>query len=394
MPGSAPERPYDVAGWTLPLQMGVNVITIERRFEPPSLTRLTEATIPAGTVWGERKPGFWVIEGRGNGAALAINRLVAAGATPSWTTIGIDGSGFHYGPGSIVVPYARNAETVIAAVAKDLGLRTEGMKGKPPANLQPIGRERIGVYKPWTASIDEGWTRLVLDEYEFKYTTLTDREIRAGNLRAQFDVILLPNVPGDRLASGLADEVVPPEYAGGLTPAGVDNLRAFVRAGGSLVCLGASSGLAIGAFDLPVRDVGHEEDQRLFVPGSIVRLALDPTQPLAFGMPQETAAFFAFSSIFASASAAGASAPYVDPSQAAGVRTIAHYGREDVLLSGWLEGEDLIAGRAAVVEAPVGSGKVVLLGFPVQHRGQSLATFRLLFNALFAAPQGLSAKGG
>jgi hypothetical protein len=391
-PDGAPERPYDVAGWTLPLQMGVNVITIERRFEPPSLTRLTEATVAPGNLWGERKPAYWVIEGRGNGAALAVNRLVAAGAAPSWTLGGIDGSGFHYEAGSIVVPYAKSAEAVVAAVAHDLGLRAEGFKGKLPGNLRPIGRARVALYKPWTASIDEGWTRMVLEQFEFKYTTLTDQQARAGNLRAQFDVIVLPNVSADRLASGLDTEVVPPEYAGGLSPAGVDNLRAFVRGGGTLVCLGASSGLAIGAFDLPVRDIARE-NERLFVPGSIVRLQLDSTQPLSFGLPQETAAFFAFSSVFASASAAGPGATYADPSTAAGVRTIAHYGREDVLLSGWLEGEDMIAGRAAILEAPVGEGRVVLFGFPVQHRAQSLATFRLLFNALFTAPQAAPAKG-
>jgi hypothetical protein len=196
---------------------------------------------------------------------------------------------------------------------------------------------------------------------------------------------VLPNVAGDRLASGFSDDMVPPEYAGGLGPAGIDALRAFVRAGGTLICLGASGGLAIGAFELPIRDVARENDERLFVPGSIVRLELDATQPLAFGMQPSTSAFFAFSSVYAAAGA-GRTAPYADPPVSAGLRTIAHYGDKDVLLSGWLEGEELIAGRAAVVEATVGPGKIVLFGFPVQHRAQSHATFRLLFNALFTAP--------
>jgi hypothetical protein len=385
-PSGPPERPYDVAGWTLPAQMGVKVITIERRFEPPSLTRLTTPTIPPGTAWGERKPSFWVIEGRGNGAALAVNRLVAAGASPSWTTAGIDGAGFRYGAGSIVVAYVKTAEPVIAAIVHDLGLRADGLKGKLPSDLQPIGRARIGIYKSWTASIDEGWTRLVLDRFEFKYASLTDQQIRGGNLRAQFDAIVLPNVSGDRLASGLTDEVVPTEYTGGLSATGVEALRAFVRAGGSLICLGQSGGLAIGALELPLRDLARENDERLFVPGSIVRLTLDPSQPLTYGMPANTAAFFAFSSVYSSGSGAQGTAPYADPSVSAGVRTIARYGDRDVLLSGWLEGEEVMAGRAAIVEATVGSGRAVLFGFPVQHRGQAYATFRLLFNALFTSP--------
>ena len=387
MPNAPAERPYDVAGWTLPLQMGVKVITIERRFEPPSLTRLTAPTIPSGTVWGERKPDYWVIEGRGTGAALALNRLVAAGAQPMWTTAGIATSAFRYEPGSFVVPYAKSAESAVAGIARTLGLRVDGLKGRLPQQLQPIGRARTALYRPWTASIDEGWTRFLLERFEFRFSTLTDQQVRTGNLRAQFDVIILPNVPGDRLSSGWSDDAMPPEYTGGLSPAGVDALRAFVRAGGTLVCLGQSSGFAIGAFDLPVRDVARDADDKLFVPGSIVRVALDPSQPLSYGMPADTAGFFVFSSVFGALSAAGPGAPYAEPSRAAGMKTVAHYGQQDVVLSGWIEGEELLAGRSAVVEAPIGAGRVVLFGFPVQHRAQSYATFRLLFNALFTAAQ-------
>ncbi|MGE3956901.1 MAG: M14 metallopeptidase family protein [Vicinamibacterales bacterium] len=390
--GAAAERPYDVAGWTLPAQMGVRTITVERRFEPPSLTRLATATIAPGTVWGERKPSFWVIEGRGTGAALAVNRLVAAGAAPSWTTAGIDTPAFRYAPGSIVVPYARNVEPTVAAIARDLGLRADGLKGKVPQGLQPIGRARVAVYKPWTASIDEGWTRFLLERFEFRFASLTDQQVRAGNLRAQYDAIVLPNIPGDRISSGLAEDVLPPEYAGGLSPAGVDALRAFVRAGGTLVCLGQAGGFAIGAFDLPIRDVAQDAEEQLFVPGSLVRLRMDPAQPLSFGMPQDTSAFFLFSSAYGSLSAAGRNAPYSDPSLAAGMKTIARYGERDLLVSGWLEGEAQLAGRAAIVEAPIGTGRVVLFGFPVQHRAQSYATFRFLFNALFGAPQAPRAR--
>ena len=390
--GTAPERPYDVAGWTLPVQMGVTVITVERRFEPPSLTRLTTPTIAPGAVWGERKPSYWLIEGRGNGAALAVNRLVAAGAAPSWTTTGTEAPAFRYAPGSLVVPYVKSAEAAVAAIARELGLRADGMKGRVPQNLQPIGRARVALYKPWTASIDEGWTRFLLERFEFPFASLTDQQVRAGNLRAQFDAIVLPSIPPDRLAQGLSDEVLPTEYAGGLTPAGIEALRAFVRAGGTVVSLGFSSGFAIGTFDLPLRDVVRDYEERLFVPGSLVRVALDPAQPLSFGMPQDTAGFFLFSSIFGAPASAGRGTPYTEPSLAAGMKTVARYGDQDVLLSGWLEGEDMIAGRAAVVEAPVGTGRVVLFGFPVQHRAQSYATFRLLFNALFTSPQAPARK--
>jgi hypothetical protein len=337
-------------------------------------------------VWGEHKPGYWVIEAAGNGGAIAINRLVKAGTAPAWTAIPIEAGGFQYGPGSLVVPYVKSAEPTVAGIARDLGLRVDGVKGKAPQNLRQVGKARVGLYKPWTENIDEGWTRWVLDQYEFEYVSITDADIRAGNLRARFDAIILPSASPDRLVSGYPPDAVPPEYSGGMTAAGLDAVKTFVRSGGTLICLAQASDLAIGAFDLPVRDIAREADDRLFVPGSILRLDLDPSKPLAYGMEPHTAAFFAFSSAFESIPPRGPAAGHGgDPTPASGLDTIARYGARDVLISGWLEGEELIAGRDAVVQATVGAGHVVLLGFPVQHRGQSHATFRLLFNAIFAA---------
>jgi len=141
--------------------------------------------------------------------------------------------------------------------------------------------------------------------------------------------------------------------------------------------------LVISAFGLPIRDVAREREDRLFCPGSILRLDLDPSQPLAFGMKRETAAFFAFSSAFEPVTPRNAATGHGgDPPTTRTVETPARYGKKDLLLSGWLEGEETIAGRAAVVRVSYGAGHVVLLGFPVQHRGQSYATFRLLFNAI------------
>ena len=174
---------------------------------------------------------------------------------------------------------------------------------------------------------------------------------------------------------------MPPEYAGGLGDAGVDALKAFVTAGGTLICLDQSGELAISAFTLPVKDVVREAGaDKIFCPGSILRVELDASQPLAFGMNPHTAGFFASSSAFESTSTPA------DGGAAARALTIARYADKDVLVSGWLEGESVIAGKPGVVQLPVGSGRVVLLGFPVQHRAQSLATFRLLFNAILTAP--------
>jgi hypothetical protein len=318
-----------------------------------------------------------VIDARGNGGALAVNRLTAAGLNPSWLTASRDINGFRYEPGSIVVAHSRQAEPVVARAARELGLRADGVRGRAPAETRPVGRARVAVYKPWVESIDEGWTRWLLERYEFKFATVADADVRAGDLRARYDVIVLPSLPRDRLVAGHAAGTVPPEYAGGLGTAGVDALRAFVEAGGTLVCLDQSGALAIEAFRLPVRDVAGEAADGFFCPGSILRIDLDPAHPLAYGMRPQTAGFFAFSAAYSltAGNDAGADA----------IRTVARYGAKDLLISGWLEGEATIAGQPAILDAPVGRGRVVLLGFRVQHRAQSHATFRLLFNAIFTA---------
>jgi hypothetical protein len=146
-----------------------------------------------------------------------------------------------------------------------------------------------------------------------------------------------------------------------------------VRAGGTLVCLDQASALAIEAFKLPVTDVARASRDQFYCPGSILRLDVDTANPLSYGLPAQTAGFFGSSSAFD----VGAGS--------AGLQTAVRYASKDLLVSGWLQGEPVIAGRSAVVQAAVGTGRVVLLGFPVQHRGQSLATFRLLFNAIFLA---------
>jgi zinc carboxypeptidase len=371
--GGLPERPYDVTGWTLPAQMGVDVRTIARVFDQPAMSRLTSATIAPAQVWTDRTSSYYVVDARGNGGAIAANRLLAAGLAPAWLTGEADARGFKYGPGSLVVAAAKTALPVLQKIAAELGLRVDGLTGEPPAGTRPLARSRVGLYKSWIDNVDEGWTRWLLEQYEFPYKSIGDAAVREGNLRSQFDVVILPSLPPDRIADGLSQDVVPPAYAGGLGDAGGRALKTFVENGGTLVSLDQAGGFAISALGLPVRDVTRDlRSDRFFGPGSIVRVETDPAQPLAYGMSPHTAGFFAFSSAYEILSSAATT-------------TAARYGDKDVLVSGWLEGEQVIAGRPAVVQVSAGTGRVILLGFPVQHRAQSLATFRLLFNAILTS---------
>jgi hypothetical protein len=371
----SPERPYDVTGWTLPAQMGVAVRQIERWFEVPTMSRLNEATIPPARVWGESRPAFYVVDARGSAGAIAANRLLASGKPVSWLTTPYSVGGYTYGPGALVVDSSDEVREIVNGVARSYGLRADGVRGRRP-DAAPLEPTRVALYKPWTDGIDEGWTRWLLERHEFPFTSVGPSEVRAGRLEDRFDVLILPSMSGAAMREGFDEGVVPPEYAGGLGPAGIDAIKAFVQAGGTLVCLDQAGSVAIDAFDLPVRDVaGAAGPTEFYGPGSIVRVDLDPSDPLAFGMPPQTAGFFSSSAAYEIAEGAGA----------ASIRVAARYGDGDPRVSGFLEGGSLIAGRPAVLEATAGAGRVILLGFRVQHRAQSLATFRLLFNAILTS---------
>jgi hypothetical protein len=383
-PQAEPERPYDVAGWTLPMQMGVAVDRVEQTFEPPPSTRLTQATITPAAVWGERKPSHYVIDGRGNGASIALNRLHAAGLTVSWTTQPVELQGYTYGAGALVVAEATTARPVVERIARELGLRVTAARGAPPASAVQLARVRVGLYKSWVENIDEGWTRWLLEQYEFPYESLSDQDIRRGGLRSRVDVVVIPDQNPDRLANGHASGSMPPEYTGGLGPDGIRALKQFVEEGGTLVTLDSASEFAIETLGLPVTNVTRDlRANQFFVPGSILKLALDSANPLAFGMPGDTAAFFAFGSAYEVQSPAAATGSAAGRAGAASI--VGRYAPTDVLMSGWLEGEEHIAGRGAMIEAWAGQGRAILFGFRAQHRGQSHATFRLLFNAIHTA---------
>jgi len=368
--GSAtPERPYDVAGWTLPYQMGVLVDRVEKAFEVPLISRVDRVTTTPAWPLGYPRPDYYLVDARGTAGALAANRLIAAGLRVEWTNGSVSQDGFTYQPGTLVVRPVAEARTHVERLAREMGMRVFGARGRVPAST-PLFPARVGLYRPWNDAIDEGWTRWLFEQYEIPFKTIRDAEARAGSLRSRFDVIVLPGIAARRLIDGNREGTLPDEYVGGLGEAGVAALKAFVEAGGTLVCIDASAQLAIDALQLPVRNVvaGLPAEQ-FFCPGSIVRLDIDASQPIGFGMLKENAAFFSFSSAY-------------DAAPGPNLRVVARYGAKDLLMSGWLEGEQAIAGRAAVVEARAGLGRAVLIGFRAQHRGQSMATFRLLFNAI------------
>jgi hypothetical protein len=249
----------------------------------------------------------------------------------------------------------------------------------------PLGGDRLGrvaVYKSRLPAIDEGWTRWVLEQ-EFPkqaYSLLLDKEARSGKIPVGVDSIIIPDQPPKDILNGYRAGTMPPEYTGGLGSEGVKALRQFVEQGGTLVCLNRASDFAIEQFKLPLRDVVADVPEKdFFVPGSILRIELDTTSPIAQGMPKESIAWVEDSPVFEVVRTGSGS----EGANATNLRVIARYpDNGNPLLSGWLLGSNRIKGKAALVEVTMGKGRIILFGFRPQYRGQSLATYPLFFNAI------------
>lgn len=243
----------------------------------------------------------------------------------------------------------------------------------PPRRVAGLSGERsvmVGLYRPWIPTPDEGWTRWLFDSYSVPYATLANDDIARGGLLREFTALVVPSVPAVHLRDGRSAADVPPRYAGGLGRRHVANLRDFVDGGGTLVAWGASVDFVIEALELPVVNVVADLPSAEFQgPGAQVALVVDTTSTLGRGMAARTAAFLLDGAAFRT-------------SQDGGMSVHARYGTGRVTLSGRVVGESWIAGRPAVVELRRGAGRVILFGFPPQYRGQSMATWPLLFNAL------------
>jgi hypothetical protein len=290
-----------------------------------------------------------------------------------------------YEDGPLLPPYDAAAHTlpllfgVEAVAVEDMGAvptRLEQVLA-PPAPPGPL-RELaglddtdglLGLYQPWDPSIDEGWTRWLFDRFGVPYVTLRNDRLRGGELDG-LAAVLLASIPPEVLTDGLEEGAAPPELTGGLGDNGGTALRRFVEDGGTLVALDRSVDWVIEQLRLPVRNLLADlEDVEYAAPGSLVRLETDRDVPMAARMPSVAAALLQGGAAF-------------EMAQDSRVRVVARYAEEDILLSGCLQGGEHLAGRPAVIEIPLGKGRVVLFGVRPQYRGQSLSTLPLLFDSL------------
>jgi hypothetical protein len=318
-PGGPPVRPYDVTAHTLPLLMGVDVEALD------ALPRGSKHTHPVESA------GLWTFSGSDTDSWLKVNQLWKSGA----------------------------------AVWRDPATGDFAESQKGPA-WKPVRRPRMGLYKSFMPNIDEGWTRWLLDQFEFAYTSVGNKEMQGGDLHQRYDVLVFPDQPSSEVVSGYAKGDMPEEFTGGLGDAGATALREFASQGGTLVFLNRSAAYATRVLGVKAKNIVEgASDRDFYAPGSLLNVVLDTNHPLALGLPQEIAVWSELSPAWATEEAA-----------------VARYPAAEILASGWLLGEQRLAGHAALVDARLGQGHVILFGMRPQYRGQSYQTFKLFFNSL------------
>jgi hypothetical protein len=318
-PGGPPKRPYDVTAHTIPLLMGVDVQTVEA----PIQAKLERVTFP----W--QAPHAKSFSGSDTDAWKTVNDI--------WSTGG--------------------------KVWRDLVSGDFAPSAKP--GFAELPRPRLALHRGHSPSMDEGWTRWALEQFGFSYTSLYDKEIAQAGLRTKYDVIVFPDENPGVIYTGYRDGAMPEEFTGGVGPQGEKALKEFAAAGGTIVFLNRSTNFAIYHLGVKARNVVEGiSDREFYSPGSLLRVALQPN-PLTLGLPEQIAIW-------------NERSPAWETEESA----IARYQDSNLLLSGWLLGEKHLANRAALVEARMGDGRVILFGMRPQYRGQSYQAFKLLFNAI------------
>jgi hypothetical protein len=397
-PGGPPIPPYDNAGWTLAYQMGVVFDRVLEGFEGPfeKIEGLAlAATLPPN---GMANAIGYLLSHHTNDSFIATNRLLAAGEEVYWLTKPFEANGKSYDAGTIFIPAKSSTFAKLQKIAGDLGLTVEGVITRPRGDALKLGPLRIALWDRYGGSMPAGWTRWILEQYEFPFTVVYPPTLDAGDLAKKFDVIIfvdgaIPGPGGGRGGGGgggqggaNAAESIPAEFRdrlGNITAAKtIPQLKAFMEAGGTVITIGSSNNLA-ALIGLPVTSALTEKTaegtdralprDKFYVPGSILRVHVDNTNPLAFGMNEQTDVFFDNSPSFKLRTGAGLK----------GLKPVAWFDTDHPLRSGWAWGQKYLQDSAAVIDANVGAGKLFMFGPEILFRAQPHGTFKFLFNGIF-----------
>ena len=369
-------RMYDAAAYTMSMQMGVETVRIDERFD---VDKTLVAEVPAPDVdppAGARR--WYVMSSEVNQSYRVANALMTAGFAVHRARgeMEIDEGGAPV-RGVFLIP-ADQPGIEAALLEHAAGVPVYADPANVPSTTQIVQQSRVGLFQGWAGAMDEGWTRLMLEEYGFAHETLSNDDMRDPNLRGRLDVVIIPSeIQLARLIKGVPEDSTLPGYAGGIGDEGVDNLKDFVQNGGTLITLDRGDAVVLEHFDVPVRNALDSVSRReFFLPSSLLNLALDENHDLTAGSPGTVVAKWAGGRAYEPTGWDGTSGD---------INVVGRWATDpkDVLAAGQLVGAEKMAGKAAILEVEYGSGRILMYGFRVQHRMQTHGTFRLLFNAFF-----------
>lgn len=370
-PGVPAQPPYDAAGWSLGMQMGVETIFVKDPFDA-DLAKLQQIVLPPGKFSGSGSQ--YILDHQPNNSLVAVNRLLKSGHEISWLKDEVNIDGKTYAPGAIVVKGSDLAETM-KELSRSLGIDVAATD-MPMSDALRIRAPKTALYQPWGGNMDEGWTRWLLEQNEFPFVTIHAEDIRQGDPSEKYDVIIFPDMGKQQIILGLTGETTPPEYKGGIDKTGIEALRSFITGGGTVITIGQSATLLMDEFAAPFRDGLQGVSREDFLcPGSIVRVLVDNTHPIAYGMQNQANAAFSNSLVLEPVP----SFSTMDSS------IVVRYPTGNILQSGWLHGESYLHNKVGLAEVRLGKGRMVLLPIKVQHRAQPYGTFKLLFNAILTS---------
>lgn len=395
-PGGPPTPPYDSAGWTLAYQMGIVFDRFLDSFDGPFEKIIGAAKAPSGTVSNGANAAGFLLSHQVNDSFIAINRLLASAEDVYWLKQPINVNGKTYGPGTIYIPNKTTTLPKLRRLSQEIGLNFEGVSAQPTGEALKLKPLRVGLWDRYGGSMPSGWTRFLLEKFEFPFTIVYPATLDAGDLASRFDVLIFPSggIPA-RDPRGPVDnqsdptpaaDRIPPEYRdrlGSVTIAKtVPQLRRFIEAGGTLLSVGTSTNLAYHA-GLPIVNALTERlpdgteralpREKLFIPGSLLQVRVDNTNPLAYGVNENLDVFFDNSPVFR-----------LRPESAlAGVKPVAWFDSDKPLRSGWAWGQKYLQDGVVVVDAPVGKGRLLLFGPEITFRAQPHGTFKFLFNGIY-----------
>src|SRR5581483_1964900 len=386
-PGGPPIPPYDNAGWTLAFQMGVVFDRILDGFDGPFEAIQGLAKAPAGNVAASKGPiAGYLLSHQTNDSFIATNRLLAANEEVYWLSKKFDANGRTYAPGTIFIPAKATTLGKLQKIATDLGLSFDAVTNKPTGDALKLRPLRVALWDRYGGSMPSGWTRWILEQYEFPFTVVYPPTLDEGDLSKKYDVIIFVDgaIPGTEtgrrggggggnFGGGNNAENIPEEYRsrmGSVTAAKtIPQLRRFMEQGGTVITIGTSNNLAYH-LGLPITSALTEKNaegvdrplprDKFYVPGSVLQVHVDNTNPLAFGMNEKTDVFFDNSPSFRLRTDAGLH----------GIKPVAWFDTDHPLRRGWAWGQKYLQDSAAVIDANVGSGKLLMFGPEILFRGQ------------------------